>query len=793
MFLMSWDDLPHEASERVKGLKELFLKTDPAMCHARAILVTQAYQENEADPIILKRSKALAKVLEELPIFIDEGELIVGHVASERRGAEVFPERHMDWVHHAERFETRDHNRLRVSRETKQALKGIFPFWKNRSVRHRMRAVRPDSVQRALDAGFITNPHEWNGLGHIAPDFERVLSGGLKSIEKDIKKRLKQLQLGDPHYDSKRCFLQGLLILIKATVTLAHRYGQLVKEMAGRATGKRAEELRTISDICFRVPYEPARSFHEALQSCWFIQLIPQLETNGFSITLGRFDQFMYPYLARDLEKEVLTVSDAQELLDLFWLRTCEVLRVDDESFAWINAGYSAGQNLTVGGIGPDGKDKTNLLSYMCLASNKHIHLQQPNFSVRLHKHTPDDFLSAVVNVISKGNGMPQVLNDEVIVPGLLAKGIPLTLAREYIPVGCDEITVKGHWGRCNGGYLNFAKAVELALNKGKCPLSGLQAGLPQTAPGEFKTFEQFKEAFYKQFDYGVALLVNESNRTEWVHAELEPVPYVSMLVPGCIESARDVSLGGAHINSSGPVGIASATAGDSLMAIKKAVYEERIFTMDELREMLLKNFERHELQRQFLVNKMPKFGNDSEEVDDLVVEITNRFFDQLEKYTNFNGGKMWAALYSVTAQVGSGNKTGATPDGRKSSLPLSDGLSPMYGCDRNGPTAALKSISRVDLMRAPNGVIVNQRISPQVFKTSSGFEKMKQLLRSFVDLGGFHWQFNSVSGDTLRDAQIHPDEHRGLVVRVAGYSAFFIDLSQKAQDAIIERTEATF
>lgn len=784
--------LPEESTERVQQIKDDFIRTRAIMSIERAKLVTRAYQDNEQYPIIIKRAKALALVLEELPIFIGDNELIVGHPSSCKRGAEVFPERHMDWVYNIEDFETREHNSLLVSPNTKEELLKIYPFWQNRSIRHRMNAVRPKNVSDALNNGLIINPHQWNGLGHLAPDFELVLNEGLGSVLDRIKKQQVNQDMGDPGYYPKTCFLKSLEILINATETFANRYADMAEKLSKTARTERSAELLTIAKACRQVPMHPARNFYEALQSCWFMLLIPYLETNGFSVSLGRMDHYMMPFLETDLTDGNITIDCAQELLDMFFLKTCEVLRVDDSSFAWSSAGYSVGQNLVVGGLDKNGNDSTNIFSYLALNANKHVQMHQPNFTVRLHNSTPEEFLTAVVRSISGGNGMPQILNDEVIIPALLNKKLPLALAREYIPVGCDEITVKGQWGRCNGGYLNFAKVLEITLNQGKCMLTGKQIGLKTPAPGTFESYTQFKEALNAQFDNAVKLMINEANRTDWIHAELEPVPYLSLLTPGCIENGKDVTSGGAEYNSTGPIGIASANIADSLITIKKAVFENKRFSMDKLVEMLKSNFEGYELERQYIKNKLPKFGNDIDEVDDMVVEITNRWFDQLEKYRNPFGGSMWPALYSVSAQVAAGNITAASADGRLAALPLSDGLTPMYGCDIKGPTAALKSVAKVDVMRAPNGVIVNQRLNPSIFRSESGFEKMKALLRTFVELKSFHWQFNFISSDVLLAAQKSPDNYRSLVVRVAGYSAIFVDLSKKAQDSIIERTEAS-
>ena len=784
-------DLSEQPSERIKRMKESFIQTRANMSVERAKILTASYLENESAPIELKRARGLADILRRIPIFIEEDELLVGHPAASKRGAEVFPERHMDWVYNIEEFETRDFNSLHVPPNAQSELLEIYPFWKKRSIRHRLMESRPSFVEAALSNGLTINPHQWNGLGHMAPEYEMILSHGLIEIRKQAEQSLAALELGDIQYYEKSNFFRSMILLVDATADYAARYAELAEEQMHDASPKRRKELEKIASVCRRVPLYPARDYHEALQCCWFLLLIPYLESNGFSISLGRMDQYINPYLTHDLDREVLSIAEAQELLDMLYLKTCEVLRVDDSSFAWSSAGYSVGENLVVGGVDRNGRDCTNLFSFMALNANMHIQLHQPNFTVRLSDNTPDVFLAAVARAISKGNGMPQLLNDEVIIPALLAKGIPLERARDYAPIGCDEITVSGLWGRCNGGYLNFAKVLELTLNEGKCMLSGEQVGLKTPPVSAFQTFEDLLAAFFQQFDYAVALVVNEANRTDWVHKELEPVPFLSMLCDGCMENGLDVAMGGARYNSTGPVGIGTANAADSLEAIRKAVFEEKRFTLEQIVHMQQLNFEGFETERLYLRNKIPKFGNDVEEVDSLAVLITNRWFDQLEKYRNVFNGQMWPALYSVSAQVSAGNVTAATADGRLATLPLSDGLTPMYGCDLHGPTAALRSVSKVDTMRSPNGVIVNQRLNPSVFRTEQGFEKFQALLRSFVNMRSFHWQFNCIGSETLHAAQEDPDSYRDLVVRVAGYSAIFVDLSKKAQDSIIARTEA--
>ena len=780
-----------EAPPRAQRLKQSLVSIDREMCVERAVLVTDAYRAHEADPIVLRRAKALAKILREMTLLIADEELIVGHLSNKRRSPSVFPEYALHWVEYElDAFETRDHNRLRVSPEAKRVLREIYPYWRGRTVCDRLRAARTPDLQQAVDHGLIANPHEWTGLAHVALDVPRVLREGIEGIRDGVTARLAGLEKTSPFYLQQRLFLEALLVLCAAAIEFAQRYADLARSMARSSQDvSRRDELLRIAAICDRVPAKPARSFWEALQTLWFLQVIPQVECNGFSITPGRFDQYMFPYYQHDIEVGQLTPEQAQELLECLWIKFSEVARVDDRGMAELDAGYASGQNLCIGGRTATGQDGTNALSYMCLAANEHLQLPQPNFTLRLHKETPSDLLTAAVRVIACGNGMPQLLNDELIIPALLNKGIPLSEARDYIPVGCDEITVLGMWGRCNGGYVNLAKALELALTNGRCRLTGAQVGPLTGTATEIASFPALLEAVYQQVDYAVDCIIEDANATDHIHAEVAPLPFESLLVPGCIENARDVTLGGAWHNFTGPVGVGSATVGDSLAAIKKFVFEEKHLSLTDLNHMLAADFAGHEVWQQRLINRAPKFGNDEDFVDELVVSVTNRFFDRVEKGRNPRGGGMMPALYSVTAHVGAGKRVGATPDGRNAGAPLSDGLSPTYGRDVKGPTAALRSVAKVDLVRAPNGVIVNQRLAPGLLATEAGRLKMSQLLRSFVEAGGFHWQFNVVSTAVLLAAQEHPEQYRDLVVRVAGYSAFFVDLSRTAQDAIIQRS----
>jgi pyruvate formate-lyase/glycerol dehydratase family glycyl radical enzyme len=781
-------------SERIAKLKARLLNAEAEMCIDRAILVTEAYKTHEAQPVIVKRALALKKILENIPLYIEPDVLIVGSPASKPRSAEVFPELSVHWmVRELDNFETRGFNRLKVSDKIKRLIRTeIYPYWKGKSVCDHLEAVRSSCLQQAVDCGLISNTHQWAGFAHVALSFYRPLGLGYQGLCDIVREKRSGLDLAAPDYLKHKNFYDAAEIICCAVISYAKRYSELALDMAKNETDpRRKAELEKISAVCERVPALPARNFYEAIQAVWFVQLVPQIETNGFSITPGRFDQYMYSFYARDVELGALTQAESQELLECYWLKCNEILRVDDQAAAEINAGYAVGQNLVVGGVDASGADATNALSYMCLLANEHVGLTQPNFTVRLHNDSPARFLERVTEVIAGGNGMPQVLNDEVIIPGLQRHGIDLETAREYIPVGCDEISVDGMWGRCNGGYLNFAKILESMLNDGKCALIERKTGLSRVDIAQLNTFECFKTAYLEQVKEGCRILVSEANTTDIIHERLLPLPSVSVVVAGCLENGLDVTQGGARYNFTGPVGVGAASVGDSLAAIKQMVYDDSRIELAQFARILQNNYKGEEVIRQFIRNRIQKFGNDIDGVDDLVVALTNTFFDELENHTNPRGGGFTAALYSVTAQISMGNKTGATPDGRLARQPLSDGLSPGYGCDVSGPTAALKSVAKIDLKRAIDGVIVNQRLSPSVLKTAGGREKFKDLLRAFVTLGGFHWQFNVISTDVLKDAQVNPADHGDLVVRVAGYSALFTALSPRAQESIIARTAA--
>jgi len=784
-----------EAYERGQRLRKRVITVDPHICIERARIVTASYRETEGEHVLVRRSKAFDRIMRGISVYILDDELIVGHQASTQRSAPLFPEFAVEWVNQEiDTFETRPQDRFVTTDEVKREFREeIYPFWRGRTLSDRLYSYLNEEIrlQRFVATVFSVGLHEDGGLGHVALDYEKILRRGLDGIKEEVREKLEDLVIWKPGDYQKKLFYEACISQCDSVIAFAERYTAKARAMAESETDAgRREELLQIATNCERVPRNPARTFHEALQSFWFTQLVPQIYDNGVSISPGRFDQYMFPYYVADLSEGRITREQAQELLEAAWVKFTEPIKVYRAVDAAFHAGYPMGQNLCISGVAPDGLDATNDLSYRCLEAHSHMLLMQPNFSARVHHNSPQQYLMKVAEAIRLGNGMPQITNDEVFVTALTNIGVALEDAREYVPVGCVESAPVNAWGRCNGGYTNLTKIVELALSNGKCRITGKQVGPKTGDPRTFKHFDDVVEAYRKQMRYAIKTLATWDNLIDRTHAELMPTPFTSVLVGDCIEKGKDVTEGGARYNWTGPLGVGIANAGDSLMAVKKVVFEDKFLSVDELINALDSDFEGREELRQVLINKVPKYGNDIPEVDLLVKLATDIFFDTLKEFGTYRGGPFVGSLLPVASYVAFGMTTGATPDGRKARERLADGISPTTGMDVNGPTAVFRSVCRIDHRRCPNGVIFNQKINPAVISTPEGMKKFIELIRTYIKMGGGHIQFNIVSADTLRDAQKHPEKHRGLVVRVAGYSAFFHEIHRDVQDSIIARTE---
>ncbi|MDK2822018.1 MAG: hypothetical protein PWQ67_2686 [Clostridia bacterium] len=786
-----------KVTARINKLKRKVVSTPKAICAERAFLVTESYKETEGEPMIIRRAKAFQKVLNEMSIYIGEGELIVGNHASSCNKVPVFPETGALWVEEQlDSFTKRSLNRYLITEKEKDILKKILPYWKGKTVLEIAPKLLPEETKAVFEQVYpVISPTLFlrNGVGHLVPNYKVVLENGFEGIKSEVIEKLNNLDASRPGNIKKMQFYRSILIVSDAASNFAERYSRLAEKLAAEEKDLvRKEELEEIAKVCRRVPKMPATTFHEALQSFFFLQLLIHIETDGLAESPGRFDQYMYPFLKKDLQEKKLDIEKAQELLDCTWLKMNEINKLSDvPPTTKYFGGVSMTQNIIIGGIDENGDDITNELSYMCLEADAHIRLPQPSLSIRIHSGSPENFLLKTVELIKKGGGKPAIFNDEIIVPALMNDGISLADARNYGIVGCVEPISSGNAnGWTNAAMFNLAKCLELALHNGVCQLSGKKIGLSTGEAREFNNFEQVKDAFVKQVAYFIKHMVIMLNTWDQVHMELLPTPFVSAFVDGCIDKGQDLVEGGAKFNYTGPQGIGLADVADSLTAIKTLVFENKILTMEELISALENDFEGQENLRLLLRNKAPKYGNGDLLPDLMAREVGVIYCREIEKYWNPRGGKYRPGLFPVASNVPLGGVVGALPNGRKKGLPLADGISPVHGCDVNGPTAVIRSVARVNHAQATNGTLLNLKFHPSALKDERDLKKLISLIRVFASLKLMHVQFNVVSADDLRKAQQDPENNRDLMVRVAGYSAMFVDLDKKMQDDIIDRTE---
>jgi len=786
-----------EVTTRIKNLRKRLRSYPPAVCVERAVLITKSYRETEGEPAVIRRAKALKEILEGMSIYIADGELIVGNQASEPNKAPVFPETGASWVlDQLDSFSTRNVNKFLITENDKSVLREVLSYWKGKTVLEIAPALLNDETRAIFEQSYpVISPTLFlrNCVGHLVPNYAIILKKGFEGVRAEVLNRMNLLDPSEPEHISKLQFYRAILIVCDAVAGFARRYAELAKELANKEVDLvRKAELEDIAEVVRRVPEKPAQTFHEALQSFWFLQLIIHIETDGLAESPGRFDQYMYPYLAKDLAENRLTFAEAQELVDCVWLKMNELIKLSDiPPAAKYFGGVTMSQNLILGGVNQDGEDATNELSYMCLEADMHIQLPQPALSVRVHSGTPEKFLLKAAELVKTGGGKPAFFNDEVIIPALMNDGIPLSEARNYAIVGCVEPVPSDNTnGWTNAAMFNLGKCLELALHNGVCQLSGDRVGPATGEAKDFQTFDQVMEAFKKQVSYFVKHMVAMLNTWDYVHKKILPTPFVSSFTDDCIEKGQDLVEGGARFNFTGPQGIGLADVADSLAAIKSLVFEKKLLFMDQLVNILDRNFEGYEDIRLLFRNKAPKYGNAEKFPDSMAREVGLFYCREVAKYKNPRGGKYRPGLYPVASNVPLGGVVSALPNGRKKGVPLADGISPVHGCDTKGPTAVLRSVARVEHSAATNGTLLNIKFHPSAFKNSEDIKKFISLIRSFCALKIMHVQFNVISADILRAAQKAPEDYRDLMIRVAGYSAMFVDLDKKLQDDIIGRTE---
>lgn len=791
-------------TERMKEFREEVLDEKPYIDAQRAILATLAYKENLNQPRVMVRAKMLEKVLDNMSIYIEDKSLLAGNQATKNRNAPIFPEYTMEFVmNELDQFEKRDGDIFYITEKTKEQLREIAPFWQNNNLRARGEALLPEEVRVFMETGVFGMEGKLNaGDAHLAVNYERILKDGLRGYEKRVKEYKAALDLTNPDNIDKYCFYNAVLIVLKAVRNFANRYSALAKDLAEKEMNqKRKIELLEISRICSKVPYEPAETFQEAVQSVWFIQLILQIESNGHSLSYGRFDQYMYPYYDRDIKNGTIKESEALELLTCLWIKTLTINKVRSQAHTLSSAGSPMYQNVTIAGQTTDKKDAVNDLSFLVLKSVAQTRLTQPNLTVRYHKNINKHFLDECVEVMRLGFGMPALNNDEIIIPSFMDWQVKEEDAYNYSAIGCVETAVPGKWGyRCTGmSYINFPRMLLCTMNNGVDLTSNKRFTKGYGYFTEMESYEELLKAWDKTIREITRYSVIVENVIDKASERDVPDILCSALTDDCIARGKTIKEGGAVYDFISGLQVGIANMADCLAAIKKLVYEEKKITRQELWNAILDDFSspKNKKIQEMLIREAPKYGNDDDYVDQLIVEAYDSYIEEIEKYPNtrYNrgpiGGIRYAGTSSISANVGQGMSTMATPDGRNAFEPLAEGCSPAHNSDKNGPTAVFKSVSKLRTNKITGGVLLNQKMTPQMLSTEENRQKLELLIKTFFNrLHGYHVQYNIVSKETLIDAQKHPEKHKDLIVRVAGYSAFFNVLSKKTQDDIIGRTE---
>lgn len=786
-------------NERVSRLKEQLRSTEPSICVERAKLATEAYKTFFNEPIPILRAHILDYILKNKKIIINDGELIVGNLGSKYRCAPVFPEYGATWViNEIDEFETRGTDPLRISKDEKSELLDILKEWEGKGFAELSETYLDEQTLEAEEAGVLTVGSRITSTGHVVPNYTKLFNVGLVGIIKQAQYELEKIknEARTHEIQAKMDFLDAVVITAKSAIMFADRFADEAEKLSDITTDPvRKKELQEIAIVCRNVPKNPPRSFHEAVQFQWFIHLTMQIETNGHSIGLGRFDQHMYEFYKKDIDEGKITRDQAIELIQCMWIKMTELLKVRDSSEAEAFAGYPLWQNMAIGGQTPEGLDATNELSYAILDAYEGVKTVQPSCSFRYHDNIDRDFFKKALKLSQDGLAMPAFYNDKLVIPMILAKGATIQEARDWSIEGCVEPYVTGKTdGRPVVGYINGLKIIELILNNGVDPMTGKQIGLKTGELSSLKSLDDFVIAFEKQLEYFVKLMLDGYNIVGSLHATRLPAIFASLTVDDCIAKGKSLQEGGAKYNFSACFINAIANTVDSLAAIETIVFKDKKMTLEELKEVMDNNFEglNGERTRQLLLNKAPKYGNDNDFVDGLGRKILAMYNKKLENYRDSRGGKYVLTVLSTSFNVLQGKYTGATPDGRKAYEPTSDNASPYVGRDLSGATAVCKSVAKLDQMNALCGTLLNIKFDSNFIKGEQGLDILGNVVETYFDLMGEHIQFNVASVEELKAAQENPQEYANLMVRVAGYSAYFIELDKAVQDNIIARVAHT-
>ncbi len=780
---------------RVRKLRDQSIRAKPYITSERAVLMTEFYEspmsQKSSSPV--KRALAFKYLLEKKAIWIGDDELIIGERGPAPKAVSTYPEICCHSLKDLRILNSREKTAYAVDEETEAVYRDrVIPFWKGKSIRDLIFEKLSDEWKAAYEAGVFTEFLEQRAPGHTVLD-NKIYSKGLLDFEKDIERSIDRLDLlPDARASEKMEELKAMKIAADALILYAERHVEKAKELLKKErNASRREELKKIIDVCSRVPAYAPRDFWEALQYYWFVHLGVITELNPWdAFNPGRLDQHLYPFYKKGLEDGTLTKEKAKELLQLFWIKfnnqpappkvgvTAEESNTYND-FALINAG----------GVKTDGSDGVNELSYMILDVVDEMRMLQPSSMVQISKKTPDEFLCRSLRIIRTGFGQPSVFNTDEIIQELLRQGKTVEDARDGGSSGCVETGAFGKECYILTGYFNLVKVLEITLNNGTDPRTGRRIGLETGEAEDLESYDDLIDAFKRQLQYFIDVKIKGNNVIERLYAERLPVPFLSILISDCIGNGEDYNNGGARYNTSYIQGVGLGTLTDSLAAIKYQVFDHKEISLTDLLRALKSDYGGFENLRQRLLNKTPKYGNDDDYADDVMRTAFDAYFNAVDDRPNVKGGKYRINLLPTTVHIYFGKVVGATPDGRKAGEPLSEGVSPVQGADRNGPTAVIKSVSKIDHIRT-GGTLLNQKFAPELLADDVGLQKLAHLIRTYFKLNGHHIQFNVINAETLRDAQRHPEKYRDLMVRVAGYSDYFVNLGVDLQNEIIRRTE---
>ena len=797
-------------TERVTKMRDKYRNTQPEICTARYRLVTEFYMQNPDMTGIIKRAKNFKNICEKIPVRIDDGEVIVGAQSGKYRACALYPENSIDWLLEEveSRFiSTRDIDPYILSEEDREYILNTGDFWLKECMSAKMDAYIPDGYLPHIGNGitmFGPKGNTHTPVGHFCANYERALHKGFGAIKADAEAKIAELEEQGIFGDSinKYNFYRAISIVCDGMIVLTKRYARLAEEKAAQEKDPlRKKELEAMADTLNWCMEKPCRTFHDAIQTLFMYQTCMCLDANMHGISFGRVDQYLGDFYKADIAAGRLTPEYAQELIDLFYLKIAEMNKPWSYGATQSNPGYTSGQLMTLGGVKPDGTDATNEVTFMMLQTMGRLLLHDPPQALRIHKGTPPELWEAAIETTKLAGGVPTFENDDLIIPPLMSRGLSLESARNYCLIGCVEPAGCGdEWPACGGtgteSYLNMANALWLAINDGYNPMGFMgmpprqeRCGLPTGYLYEMETFDQVLAAFKKQMEFFIKWHASCINTFEYVAREVLPLPVVSATMEGCMEKGMDVMYGGAKYNSTGMAGVAIGNVADSLGMIKHLVYDKKICTARELHEALLANWEGYEDLHNYIKNEAPHYGNGFKEIDQYARWAAGIFADAVNSCTGPRG-RFSAGLYPVTTNVIFGKMTAATPDGRYAGEPLADGISPVQQMDKNGPTAILVSVANIDQSKFPNGTLLNMKFHPTSLQGEQGVTKLSNLIQTYFDMGGMEMQINVISAETLRDAQKNPDNYKNLIVRVAGFSAYFIELHIDGQNDLISRTE---